>query len=256
MALFNFGKTEKDPVDTQSPEFRAVAAGVAAEEIAKRIEALRSEGRSNDARQMVEQFFTRYAEIHKADSAPRDSLARVSYFVTYRLLPDMVFNRWGEFEKAWNGLFPFPSFIAISGASRQGVILSSEQVKEFKYYQGEFSDLADYYLVEFPTPPVNSDEPDLEQLVAIVTKADGASAGKLPVLGPYFAAVLKKKNDGEVLMYALGQSPGGGTTLRGVFANGSSNCGSGPDPTAMGFLEATANHMTRGGGEIAGVRFG
>ena len=66
MPLFNFGKAKKDPLENlkQSPEFRAVAAGVAAEEVAKRIEALRKEGQSKDAREMVENFFTRYADIH------------------------------------------------------------------------------------------------------------------------------------------------------------------------------------------------
>ena len=55
MPLFNFGKAKKDPLENlkQSPEFRAVAAGVAAEEVAKRIEALRKEGQSKDAREMV-----------------------------------------------------------------------------------------------------------------------------------------------------------------------------------------------------------
>lgn len=244
MPLLNFGKAKKDPLENlkQSPEFRAVAAGVAAEEVAKRIEALRKEEQSKDAREMVENFFTRYADIHKADSAPRDAVARVSYFVTYMLLPDMVFNRWGEFEEAWAGLFPFASLLAITGASKQGVILGSEQVQEFKYYQGEFSDLADYYLVEFPTPPVSDEEPDLQQLAALVAKGEGGSR-KLPVLGPYFAVVVKKKSGGDVSMYALGQTQGGGTTLRVVFANGSGNCGPGPEPSAMDFLQVVAEQV-------------
>jgi hypothetical protein len=61
---------------------------------------------------------------------------------------------------------------------------------------------------------------------------------QVPVLAPYFSAVVRHRQTNEVNYYTLGQAPtGGGTTLRAVMPDNSNcNLGPGPEPRLDAFL--------------------
>jgi hypothetical protein len=174
----------------------------------------------------------------------RLDLARLSYNLTYRVLPKLVHSRWSEFLDLWNGSIPFPYYLAIKGASDQVMRLSGEQLQEFKYYQGELKAGLIYYLIEFPTPPPQTGERSLDAVAAQLAQGKKLSRESVPVLGPFFAVACYNTNTHEVHFYILGQSPGGGTTLRIALQDGAhANCGPGPEPSPNSFLQAVADRL-------------
>jgi hypothetical protein len=248
MGLFDFLKPKKNPMAEllQKPGVRSAMAGMELEYLQKQVANLRSVGRKEDAKKAVSDFLAKYAREHKGEVTSRIDLARISYSVAYRTLPDLVHARWAEFCDLWSGGLPFPMFLAIKGASDQGKSLSLNQIQEFKYYQGDLDSNTQYFLIEFPTPPEQGEGPNIEALMAALAAGKKPSTDVVPVLGPFFAAVIFDSAKNVKHLYILGQSPGGGTTLRFVAAGGvNANCGPGPEPTSSNFLQAVKANLRR-----------
>ncbi len=223
--LFSFLKSRKDPAN----------AGVELENLQKQVANLISAGRTDDAKNAVLFFLDKYArETGNAGTSASD-LARISYFLAYLALPDLIYSRWGEFSRLWNGLVPFHMYLAIKGASDQGEPFSLEQINAFKCYQGVLTPDVDYYLIEFPAPP---------SVIAQLAQGEKVSRDALPVLGPHFAAALLNKKIDEKQLYVLGEAVQGAMTLRTVTAKGENcNCGPGPEPRLDSFLQAHATQI-------------
>lgn len=248
MGLFDFLKPKKDPMAEllKRPDVRNTMVGIELEYLQKQVANLRSVGRKDDAKKLVSDFLAKYSQEGKGEVITRIELARISYSIVYRILPDLVHVRWTEFCDLWNGVIPFPMYLAIKEASDMIKRLSLDQVQEFKYYQGELDSNNEYFLLEFPTPPDQGERPNFEAFIAALESGRKPSADAVPVLGPFFAAVVFNENTNEKHLYILGQSPGEGTTLRFVAAGGmNANCGPGPEPIASKFLQAIKANLTR-----------
>lgn len=231
----------------QRPDVRNTMVGIELDYLQKQVANLISVGRKDDAKKSVSDFLTKYSRDGKGEVTTRIELARITYSIVYRILPDLVHVRWAEFCDLWNGAIPFPLFLAIKGASDMTKRLSLDQVQEFKYYQGELDSNNEYFLLEFPTPPDQGEGPSFEALMAALESGGERSADAIPVLGPFFAAVVFSKQANQKHLYILGQSPGGGTTLRFVAPGGlNANCGPGPEPIASKFLQAVKENLAKG----------
>jgi hypothetical protein len=137
-------------------------------------------------------------------------------------------------------------YVAIMESSDMGKRLTLDQIREFHYYQGEITSNLQYFLIAYPFPPERTEGPIMADLIAALAKGEQMSLDTLPVLGPFFSAVIFNSTTNEKLIYILGQSPGGGTTLRFVTAGGmNANCGPGPEPTTEGFLKAIKSNLKK-----------
>jgi hypothetical protein len=249
MGLFDFLKPKKKPLAQllQEPGVRSAMAGMELEYLQKQISNFQSVGRDEDAKKALADFLERYVKDAKCEVASRLDLARISYSLAYRTLPNLVHERWAEFCDLWGGGIPFPMFLAIKGASESGKRLGLAQIQEFKYYQGALDSSSEYFLIEFPTPPDQGEGPSIESLMAALSAGKELSRDLVPVLGPYFVAIVIDSAKNEKYLYILGQSPGGGTTLRFVAAGGmNANCGPGPTPPeSSAFLQAIKTDLRR-----------
>lgn len=249
MGLFNFLKLQKDATAEclNDPAFRSVAAGSALKKLPNVVASLITAGRTDEAKESIRFFLETYAKERRNERTSAIDLARISYYLAYHALPDLIYSRWDEFSHLWNSVVPFSMYLAIKGASDVCKWLSLEQITGFKCCQGVLKTDVDYYLIEFPAPPPQTGELNLDALVAQRAQGKKSSSDATPVLGPYFAVVLLNKKTNERQLYILGQSPGDGTTLRMVTAVGAemrnARCGIGPEPTPSNFLQAVASHL-------------
>jgi hypothetical protein len=241
MGLFNILKEQRDPTPEllNDPRVRSAGAGVALEDLPKRVANLITAGRTDEAKDMIAFFLKTYANERGNEKTSATDLARISYYLAYRALPDLIYSRWDEFLHLWKSVVPFPIYLAIKGASDQCKWVSFEQIRAFKCSQGALKAELDYYLIEFPAPPPQTDDlKKFDALIAQFAQGKKPSPDGVPVLGPYFAAVLLNKTSSERQLYVLGQSPGGGTTLRRVSGPGAHmNVGGGSAPTPQAFLD-------------------
>jgi hypothetical protein len=245
MGLFDFLKPKKNPTEVllETPAVRNAMVGMDLDYLQKHAANLVSVGRTDEAKTAVKAFLQEYSKGTGA-TLSRVELARLSYNLTYKVLPKLVHSRWSEFMDLWNGSIPFPYYFAIKGASDQLKRLSSEQLQEFKYYQGDLKADLKYYLIEFPAPPPQTGEPTLEKVAVQLAQGKKLSPESVPVLGPYFAVACHNAQTSEVHFYILGQSPSGGTTLRIALEGGAhANCGPGPEPAPNTFLQAVADRL-------------
>ena len=246
MGLFDLLKPKKAPLgdSINRPAVRQAMIGMELEYLQKQVANLAIVGRAEDARKAVTTFLEKYARESRGETTSPAGLARVSYFLAYRVLPDLIHNRWSEFLGLWSSACLFPLYLAIKGAGEQGKRLSIEQINNFKHYQGQLKDDIEYYIVEFPTPPSSWGQLNMDASAAQLAQEKKPSLDAIPVLGPYFLAALSRTSTAERWLYILGQSPGGGTTLRSVKAGGANcNCGPGPEPTAQNFLRILCEHV-------------
>lgn len=159
------------------------------------------------------------------------SLAAIGYTVAYEILPRYVFR---EREKlvtmfrdspAWTG-----PFLYLTSCQSIPCKPYPENGLQFQARHGQMDDAREYYLLKYPEPAaLDLTGVDMERL----------PPGAMPVLAPYFSAMIVDRTSGDAQYFVLGQAPLGGTTLRSVTANGrNTNLGSGPEPGVEAFLEA------------------
>ena len=166
-----------------------------------------------------------------------DSLEQTSYDVAYFVLPkyahgpaaklDELCRQWGE---------NLGAFFYVMARKMRNLEPSAEDAKRYRWHHDTLPGGRAYHAIEFPPPPPF----DLERMLAgLKTKA-----GDVPVLAPYFAAVLYGP-DGRPSYYVLSQNPGQpGTTLRSVTIDGdgysNANLGPGPDADLADFIGTLA----------------
>jgi len=84
---------------------------------------------------------------------------------------------------------------------------------------GRLSPNQEYFVIEYPSPqPLRLDT-------------------GMPVLAPYFSAVIVNETNGPPAYFVLGQAPTGGTTLRTLEDGVNANMGSGCEPTLDALLQ-------------------
>ncbi len=244
MGLFDFFKPKKDPVEDVMKTFPVIQKFMASAELDKlqaQVANLMSVGRADEAKEAADKYLKKYVSTSKPPFPSAKELALISYKQAYQLLPALIHKRWEEFHDLWNGVIPFPIYLAIKGASESGHVLSIDQIQSYKFYEGEFDAGSTYYLFEFPAPPITNSEMNLENILEMMKKGQKPSLSEVPVLGPYlFAAIVPRANTVRSV-YVLGQSgpQGSDTTVRFVSAEGAHgrcNFETGPDPTPDDFL--------------------
>jgi hypothetical protein len=204
----------------------------------EKVTSLFSKSFINEANSEVDSFLKNYLTEKNANLASRLELARVSYLIAYDILPKIVYSDWNRFCVLWASPLAFPFYLAIKGAHEFGVHLTGEQIEEFKYYQGDISEGIHYFILEYPTPPMQTDRPSVEELLAMLENKSKASLELIPVLGPFFSAIIVEEKSCKIHIYVLGQSPDNQTTLRSISSSGiNANCGNGCEPSACEFLE-------------------
>lgn len=159
-------------------------------------------------------------------------LAPVSYAIAYFVLPNGVFREPENYIAIWNDpVAPAGGVFYEMGCQFHGADVVPERAALYKASCGKFDDSTDFYLLEYPAPPPL----DFSRLFP----GKKTSEAEVPVLAPYFSAMLRDRATGAVSYYVLGQSPvGGGTTVRSVTRDGvNGNLGPGPAPKAGAFLD-------------------
>jgi hypothetical protein len=160
-------------------------------------------------------------------------LPQLCYDVAYFILPHYVYNDLGKLVdlclKTPNAAGPFFYLMACKMRKVQPVM---EDAPRFRWHIGTMAGEREYFALEYPPPPsVDMSNVSPEELV-------GAKSAF--VLAPYFSAVVRGREPGEVEYFILGQAPfGGETTLRAVHRGGGNfNLGPGPEPQLAAFLDA------------------
>jgi len=162
-----------------------------------------------------------------------DSLEQTSYDVAYFVLPKYAHGPAGKLDELygqWGG--NLGAFFYVMARKLRKAEPSAEDAKRYRWYHDTLPGGRAYYALEFPVPPTFDTE---RMMVALKTRSRD-----MPVLSPYFAAILYGL-DGAPSYYVLSQNPGyGGTTLRSVTlgAEGyvNANLGPGPEPDLADFL--------------------
>ena len=193
---------------------------------------LLSVGREGEVRELVRHFLQAYCEVLTGPIATRTELKVICYALAYKVLPDLIYNRWSEFLDLWSGPVPFRMYLGIKGANQRAQRLSLEQLKGFETHRGELNGNTDCYLVQFPVPSAFS------EVMNEIKQNKDQSATLFPVLAPHYLAVVASTGQSKRSVYVLGQSMDGKTTLRFVKADGANcNCGPGPEASAEAFFE-------------------
>ena len=208
---------------------------------------LRAVGRVEDAKREFAEFILKYVKPSDETDTPKNTIAHISYYIAYGLLPEGVFGSWNQFCEAWNSFAHFPWLLAIQGSLRSRQMLKFEEVQQFKYYQGDLTSQDKYLLIEYPAPPkVSESDIGLDKVSSNISSNNKPLEQRL-VLGPYFSAIIYNETQAAKKVFVLGQSPFPDfTTLRsvsGVFAHG--NCGPGSEPNALAFLECIKRFLDK-----------
>jgi hypothetical protein len=152
--------------------------------------------------------------------ATPEMVVQVCYDIAYVLFPRYGYDHFETFCRDWRTTVPsFAESLFEYGCLLRQVQQPTEE-PVFRLFDGELVTGCDYYVLQYPgePPQYRPDDPlgipDLSRLRTLVS-GDG-----IPVLAPFFAAFLNHRERGERRCYVLGEAPGGGTTLRGVAANG------------------------------------
>lgn len=238
MGLFDFLKPKKQNVSfADKPEIRNAMVFMELENLQKRVANLCAVGRDDDAKKVIAEFIRGYGQESSGSVCPSKELAQLCYTASYMYLPELVFNRWTEFQQLWMSKLPFSAHLAITVATRLKKRLSAEQVNQFKSMQGSIGDDVDCYVIQYPPPPPQEGELDMKAINAIL-EGKGAPAN-MPFYGPYYVAISHQRATDKRWQHVLGQSPGGGTDIRAVAGTSSWHCGAGPDPSSpTDFLRA------------------
>lgn len=233
MGIFDFLKPEKphDEGLPDSPAIRSATMGMAVDQVQKQIANLCAVGREQDVDKIVKDFMILYERETGGGACGSEELAKICYRASYKDLPELVFDRWAEFEELWASKFPFSAYLGIKNAAAILKSMSLSQIQEFKHMTGSIGDNIKCYFIKYPTP-----RPLDEAAFQASVQAIRAGRKDIPVytLGVYFAVVSQSKKTNERWLHVLGQSPTTGkTTIRMIDAPGcSANHGSGPDPSS------------------------
>ena len=156
----------------------------------------------------------------------RTALSQTCYEIAYFAIPTFLAD-----EEKLRDIFvrngdATGAFFYLMACQRGKIEPVQETAAAFRVHVGQLKDGAEYYLLEYPTPPpVN---PDLSKAV----------------LAPHFSVVIFFADTRNAVYYILGQRPFGGTTLRSVTAEGMNfNLGPGPEPDLNEFLEFLPGKM-------------
>ncbi|HWB57894.1 MAG TPA: hypothetical protein VG733_00315 [Chthoniobacteraceae bacterium] len=173
------------------------------------------------------------AKAASAGAAYPKELPSISYAIAYFVLPNGIYREAEKLISAWTD--PAGAGGAVlyhMGCRFKGVEAVAAHGALFHTFCGQLDDATDYYLLEYPTPPPL----DFSKLFP----GKNVAEAEVPVLAPWFSAILVSRETGALSYYVLGQSPvGGGTTLRSVAADGvNGNLGPGPAPRRETFLAA------------------
>ena len=169
-------------------------------------------------------------DIFRKRKGARLPLPRICYDIAYTALPHVAFNDCDGLVKLFtDGPVPAGAFLYVSVCRALKTEIVRDDAKRFREHFGKLDETRDYFVLEYPTPPpVDLSGVDLSQM----------PREQIPVLAPYFSAVVRRRETGMVNYYTLGQAPvGGGTTFRAVTPDGSNcNLGPGPEPGLDAFL--------------------
>ncbi len=160
----------------------------------------------------------------------QSSLPSLCYGIAYFILPHYAFQ---DCDKLTTMFVDTPTsagpFFYFMGCQMRKTKPVREDATRFRVHHGGLDGAHDYFVLEYPTPPpVDLSRTDPTQL----------PPEQMPVLAPYFSAVVRHRQSRAVSYYTLGQAPfGGGTTLRSVTPEGANcNLGPGPEPRLDEFL--------------------
>lgn len=151
----------------------------------------------------------------------------ICYAMAYFVLPHYVFNQVDQFIGRLNVGDIGAGFFYVMTCKMNEQEPRDDLIGSFRVHNTTIND-RDCYVISYPTPPA----------VDISSLADDQVESKMAtiVLAPYFSAVLRNQQNGDVQYFVLGQSPGGGTTFRRVTPQANANLGPGCEPELESFL--------------------
>jgi hypothetical protein len=158
--------------------------------------------------------------------------------MAYFVLPRYAF---GEAARFIENLARNPTlgagFYYVMACQLNGKEPEVDLLRSFPVHLGDLDEVNTYCIVAYPTPPpVDLSDLSLDEMLELEDKV---------VLAPYFSAIILNKQSNEARYYVLGQSPDGGTTLRGVMPNFNANLGPGSEPELKEFIA-----LLRGAGRL------
>ncbi|HYF51961.1 MAG TPA: hypothetical protein VEJ63_21310 [Planctomycetota bacterium] len=181
------------------------------------------------------------ASLENAQPAqpPRD-IVSIASAIAYIIIPKMAFSDCDKLVHLWtNGTNQEQSALYVLGCKARQLEPISDEVKLFQFHHGELDPQRDYYMMEFPPPEAfGSAPPPNEDSMTV---------------GPYYSAVVRHRQSGELAYYILGQGANidlGGTTFRCITTDGvNKNLGKGPMADFDGFLNRIREQISKESGE-------
>ena len=244
MSFFDFLKLKKSRSDElrNGPDLKWGHLALELEYLVKQAANMAAVGRTEDSKLFITQFLVKYFKDCSGTATTIRRLTHVSYFIAYRLIPNLAHQKWNEFVQLWEPGIPFSTYIPLNASLILKTALTAEQLLQFNERCGSLNETTKYYLIEFPKPPPFGEDDYNEAIEAAIKVKNGSLENNVsefdsPTLGPYFACVLHNTLTKKRDVYILGQSIGGQTTLRCVSADGgNANCGCGPEPSVETLL--------------------
>jgi len=125
--------------------------------------------------------------------------------------------------------------------------LTPEFATAFHTHEGQLDSDREYYILQFPPAPPPAPMPPPEKLLEVIkTEGKKKALEKMPILAPYFTAIINDRSSALRSYYVLGQSTQSGTTLRSVTTDGANeNLGPGPEPTVASFVQCLRNRSLK-----------
>jgi hypothetical protein len=168
-------------------------------------------------------------EIMSGSPTNAHEIAQTCYTMAYFVLPPYVHGQTEKVAQELSAGRVGAMFFYILTCKASGKEPEPEAVVAFQAHTGSLDTRHDYYVIQYPSlPTVDLSNVDADRMFE--------ELGKI-VLAPYFSAMVREKNGGAVRYFILGQSPGGGTTLRGVSPDINANLGPGCEPELEAFLQ-------------------
>ena len=205
--------------------------------VTKQMNNLHAVDRIPDAKREFGRLLKLYHNLWQPCS--QEDLARISYFMAFRMLPHVIFNDWNKFCELRNGYMPISRYFAMRSSIPFERSMNHEQLLIFKVFLGQLNNgRGTYYAFRFPTPPpVDPNDTTATRAQKAAAEGRKLSPNETKPLAPYFAALLEDTASSRSEFLVLSQSPDGAASLRSVTAELSGRVASCPEPTKEAFLQ-------------------
>ncbi len=107
-------------------------------------------GRHEEAKKVLDSFLIKIIRDSSCGTTSKNDLLKITYYIAYTRLPELIFKNWDEFISLWNGNLNIGTYLLIEAALKNSKRLDLKQINLIKHFNGSF-DSYEYYLFDFLT---------------------------------------------------------------------------------------------------------